>query len=146
MTNWITKKADEIKQAEAAEQKQRDWELHKAEIIRQNWQEAWRGIELVIDEDVAAFNAQFPTETQKHIQISGSGIIRHGQVTRVLQPSASVQGVSLRLIVTGPDGRQIVNPDSLAWTATSAGIVGLAKNGGVMTSAEASERILRHLF
>jgi hypothetical protein len=153
MTEWIKKQADQIKAKEEAQRKERDWQLHKRRLIEEQWESAWRAIQMAVRRQVELFNAQFSDDTQKHIAMTderdfGFTLQRdYEHVTRVVQPSATVSGMHLRIIRTerGAADRRF-NEADYRFGATTDGEVGMSNNGGIYDPNKAAETILGHLF
>jgi hypothetical protein len=153
MAEWIKEQADKIKDHEAAEAKEREWQIHKRQLITEQWELAWRAVQMAVRRQVDLFNAQFPNEPQKHIAMTEErdhGFTlqwNHEHVARVVQPSATVGGIHLRIIRTelGTANRQF-NEADYRFGATTVGDVGVANNGGILLPDQSAEKILWYLF
>jgi hypothetical protein len=102
---------------------------------------------------VELFNSQFQGDPQKHIAMTderdfGFTLQRdYEHVTRVVQPSAGVSGIHLRIIYTPRDtAERRFHQADYRFGATTDGEVGMANNGGIYDPNKAAETILGHLF
>jgi hypothetical protein len=154
MADWIEKEAQRIKDREVAEAKEREWQIHKRELIKEQWESAWRAVRDAAKRQVEVFNSKFPDQRDKQIMLSDEADSRftvqreYNHVVKVIQVSADVSAIHLRRIETnrGTGGGPHVSHDDIRYGATTDGDVGVASNGGILLPDKAAENILGFLF
>lgn len=73
MNNWVRAQAEQIRQNEDRIQKQRDWQLHKADVIPPKARRLWQRLMASLESDVHTFNEEFsecPTRQFEFVKVS----------------------------------------------------------------------------
>jgi len=93
MASWIEEKAAQIKQAQEKQEKDRQWQLHEAEVVRARGREILERIEAIVREDVELWNIQFPNDLSRRIDGVGKSPLRIGGfvVRRTHFPAVKVE-------------------------------------------------------
>jgi hypothetical protein len=106
MTDWIEKKAAQIKEREEQAEDERQSGLHEADAIYKRGCDVLGQLETVVRKDVETWNAQFPNDARRRIdrvdKFAPSGFIVHktGYPTSTLQAAFDPESMSIQFVAT----------------------------------------------
>lgn len=93
MTDWIEKKAAQIKERQEQAEEERQSRVHEADVIYKRGCDVLEQLEAVVRKDVEEWNAQFPNDARRRIDSVGKPIPSGFIVHKIGYPSATLQAV-----------------------------------------------------
>lgn len=153
--NWIEQKAKEAQGHEDAVQKERAWRFHVHEALRHRGQEAIDGLKRAVRLDIAEWNAKFPDDPYRLVQVHMEVGVPSFAVRRTYYPSFTLhvkyhpegQSISSQYSKSrAPGAHAVERTEIFRLTLGKDDNVYLVHRGAVISSEDASRILLQDLL